>query len=140
MKTKKCTIEPTPEPPPPDPCKLQRIRQKEKAGIKICPPKPIEPPEPIAPCLAICIEKIKNPPYTTTEEAIVCIVDREKTGTSRCDAIEDLTAAHSDPPHPCMKQPPPPQPPPPPPPDPCEVQKKRERLAACKEKYKRYYE
>lgn len=136
MKTKKCTVEPIPEPPPPDPCKLQRIRQKEKAGIKICPPKPIEQPPPPPSCLALCIEKIKNPPYTTSDEPVVCVVDRQLPGTARCDEIEDRAAAHPDLPWPGCPEPPPL--PPPPEPDLCELQNKKFKQEECKERMKRY--
>ncbi|CAH0731479.1 unnamed protein product, partial [Brenthis ino] len=129
MKTKKCTVEPVPEPPPPDPCKLQRIRQKEKAGIKICPHVPIKSPTPPPSCHALCIEKIKNPPVTITNRPLVCIVKRQLPGTARCDKIE-VAAAHPDLPWPGC----PPQPPLPPPPQPdlCEEQKKREKIAEWK--------
>lgn len=62
MNVKKCTVEERPEPPPPDPCKVQRIEQKLKAGITLCPAPPEEEIPPIPPCIALCSERIKNPP------------------------------------------------------------------------------
>ncbi|XP_026762306.2 actin-binding protein WASF1-like [Galleria mellonella] len=139
MNTKKCTVVPVPEPPPPDPCTLQRIRLKEKAGIKICPKKPIEQPRPPPPCLAICIEKIKNPPVSPkSDTTVVCTVDREITTTARCDRILEATAAHPDPSWPSC--PIPSLPPPPPPYDPCEEQRRREKAEECKRRMKRYLE
>ncbi|XP_045780204.1 wiskott-Aldrich syndrome protein family member 1-like [Maniola jurtina] len=139
MKTKKCTVEPPPPPPPPDPCKEQKIRQKIKAGIKICPPvQPAnaEPPSPPPSCHALCIEKIKNLPVKVTKQPIVCTVKREETGHARCDKIRDLKAAHPDLPWPGCEPPPPP--PPLPEPNLCELQKKRAKLEECKERMKRY--
>lgn len=138
MNTKKCTVEPTPEPSPPDPCKIQRIQQKIKAGIKICPKPPVEPPPPPPVCHALCIERIKNPPVKITDQRIVCVVERQRTGTERCDAILDLSAAHPDLPWPGC--PPPVIVPPPPGPTPCEIQEKKISLAECKERMRRYRE
>ncbi|XP_047540765.1 wiskott-Aldrich syndrome protein family member 1-like [Vanessa atalanta] len=136
MKTKKCNVPPLPEPPPPDPCKLQRRRQKEKAGIKICPEIPIVPPPPPPTCHALCIEKIKNPPITITNHPVVCVVEREPTGTARCDEIERRAAAQPTPPWPgCL---PPPPLPPLPAPDLCEERQKKKRVEECKERMKRY--
>lgn len=136
MKTKKCHVEPAPEPPPPDPCKLQRIRQKEKAGIKICPPVPIEQPPPPPTCHALCFERIKNPEIQPSNQTVVCIVERQPTGTARCDEVEERAAAHPDLPWPGCPQPPPL--PPPPAPDLCEEQQKKQRIEECKERMKRY--
>lgn len=139
MNVKKCHVEPIPEPPPPDPCKLQRIRQKEKAGVKFCPKPPIQQPQLPSPCLALCFERIKNPPVPPEPNfPIVCVVQREKTGTSRCDDILDATAAHPDLPWPGC--PPPPLPPPPPKYDLCEEQRRRNKQVECKERMKRYLE
>ncbi|XP_075987196.1 uncharacterized protein LOC142983899 [Anticarsia gemmatalis] len=140
MYMKKCTVEEIPEPPPPDPCKLQRIRLKEKAGIKICPPKPVRKPTPAPTCHALCIERVKNPPIVLDkfDHPIICVVEREVTTTDRCDEIELKTLARQDPPWPGCPQPP--EPPPPPIRDPCEEQDRRERLARCKERMKRYFD
>ncbi|CAH2260799.1 jg26205 [Pararge aegeria aegeria] len=136
MNTKKCTVEPTPEPPPSDPCKEQRIQQKIKAGIKICPSTPIEPPSPPPPCLALCIEKIKNVPVEVSQEPVVCVVEREETGQARCDKIKDIKAAHPDNSWPgCLPAPPPP---PAPEPDLCEVQARQAKIKECEERMKRY--
>ncbi|XP_034836994.1 uncharacterized protein [Maniola hyperantus] len=143
MKTKKCTVEPPPPPPPPDPCKEQRIRQKIKAGVKICPVKPVivEPPPAPPSChrlpACLCIEKIKNlPAKVVTNQPVVCTVEREQTGQARCDKIRDLKAAHPDLPWPGCEPPPPL--PPPPEPNLCELQQKRAKLEECKERMKRY--
>lgn len=61
MNVKKCTPEERADPPEPDPCKLQRIQQKIKAGITLCPPPPEEEIPPIPSCEALCYERIKNP-------------------------------------------------------------------------------
>ncbi|CAG5037439.1 unnamed protein product [Parnassius apollo] len=137
MKTKKCFTEPTPEPPPPDPCKIQKIKEKEKAGIKICKKPPVLEPPPPPPCLAICIEKIKNPPVDPNskdqEQAVVCTVQQDLPGTARCDEIKAASAAYPDLPWPRC---PTPTIPPAPTPDPCEEQRKRRRIAECKERMK----
>ncbi|XP_030024070.1 wiskott-Aldrich syndrome protein family member 1-like [Manduca sexta] len=139
VKTKVCHVDPAPEPPPPDLCLLQKIREKEKAGITICPRPPVIQPSPPPPCTAICIEKVKNPPVPPSQDfPIVCVVEREQTTTERCDAILDTTAAHPDLPWPGC--PPPPDPPPPPVRDPCEEQKRRQHIEECKERKKRYLE
>ncbi|XP_028025548.1 wiskott-Aldrich syndrome protein family member 1-like [Bombyx mandarina] len=139
LPTKICNVEPVPEPPPPNPCTLQRIKQKEKAGIKICPRIPVEQPPPPAPCVAICIEKIKNPPVPpSANEPIVCVVQPEKTTTERCDAILDAVAAHPDLPWPgCAPNP---LPPPPPKYDPCEEQLRKQKIEECKKRTQRYLE
>lgn len=140
MKTKKCFTQPTPEPPPPDPCKLQKIREKEKAGIKVCQRPPIPQPPPPLPCLAICLEKIKNPviEVSSRRQPVICTVEREKTETNRCDSIAAATVGGTVIPRP--RCPPPPTIPPPPTPDPCEEQAKRQKIAECKERMKRYLE
>ncbi|XP_068624848.1 uncharacterized protein [Battus philenor] len=140
MITKKCTTEPKPEPPPPDPCKLQKIKELKKAGVKICETPPI--PEPIPPpdCFGLCIEKIKNPPIQISIQdfPIICPVERERTGTSRCEEVADSVAAHPDLPWPGCA--PTPTLPPPPTPDPCVEQEKRYKLEECRERMKRYHE
>lgn len=140
MFMKKCTVEKIPDPPPPDPCVLQRIRQKIKAGKKICPKPPIIQPPPPPDCFGLCIERIKNPPFEidTCDFPIVCKVERELTTNDRCDAI--LAASSLKPDQPWPRCPPPPPPPPPPVRDPCEEQARRKRIAICKERFKRYYD
>ncbi|KOB65083.1 Uncharacterized protein OBRU01_23254 [Operophtera brumata] len=146
MNVKKCHVEPNqnPEPPLPDPCKLQRIRLKEKAGVKFCPKTPIEPPQPpprcyTPPCHALCFERIKNPILPPEPEyPLVCVVEREQTPTKRCDDILDAFAAHPDLPWPGCT--PPPLPPPPPVHDHCEELRIRFKKAQCKERMKRYLE
>ncbi|KAL0810182.1 hypothetical protein ABMA28_010970 [Loxostege sticticalis] len=139
MNQKKCHVEPNPPIPPPDPCILQKIKQKEAAGITICPKEPVPEPEPAPVCSAVCIERLKNPPIPPSPPfPIVCPVEREPTGTARCDAIYDADAEHPDLAWPGC----PPQPPLPPPPeiDPCELQRRKEKKAECKERMKRYLE
>ncbi|CAB3232947.1 unnamed protein product [Arctia plantaginis] len=140
MFMKKCTVEKVPDPPPPDLCKLQRIRKKQKAGIKICPKPPPPQPEPPPTCFGICIEKVKNPPLPpkTQDFPIVCTVAREITTEDRCDAIKWATAAKPDLPWPSC--PPPPPAPEPPKRDPCEELERRKRIARCKERMRRYYD
>ncbi|XP_053618974.1 uncharacterized protein LOC128680154 [Plodia interpunctella] len=136
MNTKQCEFDPIPEPEPPTPCQLQKCAEK---GLVYQPPPQPEPPTP-ADCCAICREKIKNPEVILQkpEFPIVCVVEREKTGTSRCDDIEDQTAAHPD--YFWPNCPPPPHPPDPPKIDPCEEQRKRECLEEKARRMKRYLE
>ncbi|XP_013148816.1 PREDICTED: wiskott-Aldrich syndrome protein family member 1-like [Papilio polytes] len=140
MKTKKCHVEPTPEPPPPDPCQVQKRKQLEKAGVKICEKPPVQQPPPPPECTAICIEKVKNPPVPIKihDLPVVCEVKRQVTGTARCDDVEASVAAHPDLPWPGCA--PTPSIPPPPSPDPCEEQAKRFKLEECRERMKRYRE
>ncbi|CAG9796196.1 unnamed protein product [Diatraea saccharalis] len=138
MNVKKCTVEPKAEPPPISPCTLQKIKQLKQAGKTICPKEPIPEPEPAPECIALCIERIKNFPIPPTPNfPIVCVVDREETGTNRCDAIAYAEALQPDLPWPGC--PPPPPLPPPPEINLCEVQKRKQRIEKCKESRRRYY-
>lgn len=107
MNVKKCTVEPKPKPPPPDPCKLQRIKLKERAGIKMCPPPIIEDPPPAPECIAICIERIKNPPVPPSSDfPVVCAVDPIETPQPIPSKLEDRFGGPSrkePPPKPCKK-------------------------------------
>ncbi|KAJ0171036.1 hypothetical protein K1T71_013235 [Dendrolimus kikuchii] len=135
MNTKQCTVERIPDPPPPDHCVLQKIKEKEKAGIIVCPRPPVIQPPPPPDCFALCIERVKNPQLPPRrEEAFVCTIEPDKPGTDRCDAILEQTTASADLPWPGC--PPPVLPPPPPLLDPCEEQDKRARIAECKERMK----
>lgn len=73
MYVKKCEVKPEPEPPPPpDPCTLYKRKQRERAGIKLCP-KEVVDDEPEPECEdGICIDRIKNPQVSSVMETPVC--------------------------------------------------------------------
>lgn len=136
LPVKICTVVVVPDPPPPTPCQIQKRNQLLKAGKTICPKPPVEQPSPPPPCLALCFEKIKNPPVDIPchEFRKVCVVEREITTQDRCDAILALTAGNPDVPR-SFKCPDPPPPPPPPEPTPCDIQRAKvkalEKKAKC---------
>ncbi|KAJ8707342.1 hypothetical protein PYW08_010594 [Mythimna loreyi] len=141
MFMKKCI--PDPVPPPEEVPKVcpQKIPKKK------CPKKPVEPPPPKKklpcnhiPCL--CIERVKNPPLgpknALDDPRFVCAVKPKLPGNQRC--IEIFNLKKRKPELPWPRCPPPPPPPEPPKLDPCEQQQRRERIAECKRRMKRYLE
>lgn len=67
MNVKKCTVEPKPAPSIPAHCK------ERPPGVNICPEKKSKEPETPLPCLAICIEKIKNPELPQSKSVENCV-------------------------------------------------------------------
>lgn len=137
MNVKRCTFDPIPEPPEPTPCQIQKKKQKEKAGVIWCPKPPPPCPEEPAECLALCIEKIKNPEIGANTEQTVCVVERVLPTTQRCDAILEATRIKPIIRLPCP--PPPPPPPPPPGPTPCEIQREKFKKRECYDKIRKFY-
>lgn len=136
MEVKKCIVK-IPEIPPPSPAELCELqKQREICPDAQLPPRP-RPPAPPPKCIALCYERIKNPPVTAhlQNDRPKCVKKRIETGTARCDEILSKKRSQ-DQKWTCKAVVPPP--PPPPTPDFCELQHKDEAKRQCLERMRRY--
>lgn len=134
MNVKKCVVE-IPVIPPISPSELCAWQERKKICPDAKPPSPPPPPPPQPKCHALCIERIKNPPFVAITERPKCPKVRIVTGTSRCDDILSSRRTQ-DKKFTCKAEIPPP--PPPPTPDFCKLQQRDAKNKECLLRMKRY--